>query len=74
MPINILDFIDAGYSALIITLLVGGLISFARGWVIPKVMYDREVKRADDATITVVKVADALKALTDEVRSRREAR
>lgn len=67
---DIKSFIDSGAVALLITLLLGGFVAFAKGMVVPKPFYEREVTRGDKLTEIVERHSDALKALTDEVRAR----
>jgi len=73
--INVLDFLEPGALALLITVLIAGIFGFATGKVVPRSLYDKEVERgdkesgrADKATEGLSEVAGALKNLTDEIR------
>lgn len=74
LPVDIEHFIPDGPTALLVILLIGSVFAIVKGYVVPKIYYDKEVKRADDATDTLRKQTDAIEALTNEIRVRREAR
>lgn len=66
--VDITSFIKDGPTALLITLLVLAVIGIIKGYVVPKPFYDKEVKRADDATDALKKNNDVIADLATEMR------
>ena len=67
-PINVRSFIPDGPTALLIVVLVLGIVGFVKGYVVPKPVYDREVKRAEDATVALHKNNENIEDLASEMR------
>ncbi len=65
---NVREYIDSGAVALLITLLIGGLVTVVRGLLVPKNIYEREVKRADALEDTLKETSTALLDLTNAVK------
>lgn len=74
IPIDPSKFDIDGPVALLILVLVAGLYSVVKGWVVPKAYYDREVKRGDEYLDALKRNTDVIDALTVEVRTRKETR
>lgn len=71
LPINVGQFITDPPIALLIIILLGGILAFYKGWVVPRFVYDRETARADKATEASANVTEALRDLTVEIRQRK---
>ena len=74
IPLDPSKFNIDGPVALLILVLIAGLFSVVKGWVVPKAYYDREVKRGDDYLDALKRNTDVIDALTVEVRARRNTR
>lgn len=69
---------QAGPWAVVIAIGLGLAVGFVRGWVVPGFVYQREVKRGDDATASVTALTESigkdLRDLTEEIRWDRHGR
>ena len=72
-PIDIKTFIDSGAVALLITLLLAGFIALAKGLVVPKPFYEREVKRADTLEAAGKEQLSTMKDLTEAFKENTQA-
>ena len=69
--VDVRSFIPDGPTALLIMLLIVTALSFAKGLVVPKPFYDKEVERADKATEALHKNNAVIEDLTSEMRRMR---
>lgn len=58
-----------GWAAFLTVVIVAGL-GFVKGWIVPGRYWDREVARADKAEVIATRNAEAVEALTLELRQR----
>lgn len=47
------------------------IVALVKGWLVPGFIYDRSESRGDKATAALESTGDALRGLTDEIRTRR---
>ena len=57
----------------VLGLAVLGLVGFLRGWLVPGGIYEREVKRADEATDLAARQGHDVARILDILEARREA-
>ena len=74
IPLDPSKFDINGPVALLLLVLVAGIFSIVKGWVVPKAYYDREVKRGDEYLEALKRNSDVIDALTVEVRTRKDVR
>ncbi len=65
---NVGAFIQDPATTLLVTLLIGVVVTGARGMWVPRFIYDREKERGDKQDISQEKLTDAIKSLTEELR------
>lgn len=58
-----------GWTAFVVVTVAAG-VGFIKGWIVPARYYDREVTRADKAEVIATRNAEAVEALTLELRQR----
>lgn len=68
--VTILDALDA-FGTLGLAIL--GLLAFVRGWIVPKAIYDREVRRGDDAIALAGQVGERFDRALDLLERPRRA-
>lgn len=62
---NVLDFIEPGAYALLIATYITIATAFLKGWVVVRFVYDKEVDRADKATVALEAFAKVVATHTD---------
>lgn len=64
---DVSKFITDPPTALLIIVILGGVLALGKGLVVPRPIYDREVKRADKSDSTATMTIEALSKLTTTV-------
>lgn len=59
---------DAGGWAVVVAMIVAAGISFQRGWVVPRFVYDREVARGDKLETQLDRMTESLERLNDDIQ------
>ena len=64
-----LGLADAGGWAVVVAMITAIGTGIVRGWWVPGFVYDREVKRADEATTQAQRNTESIRDLTDVLRN-----
>jgi hypothetical protein len=63
-------FLDTPETALVVILLAIAVVSFYKGWVVPKFIYDASEARAANLSKVLGEMTESLRELTTEIRQR----